>query len=314
MFSTPFCALFAALLAAGALAQSPACDAVTSRIPCGEPNDGEAFCTAKKCCWNAGGANETACFFPSNGVALTHIHVVQSCHLDVGYAGFATEILNRWFTQFFPRAYALGLALDALGGHERLRFMAQSYVVSLYVDCPPGMGLACPTAAELANFTAAVKAGYITWHAFPFNGELELADEGMISAGVQMTWALDDAFGQPRKRVLSQRDVPGTTLGALPLLQRAGVSAISIGANGGVRPAAVPRVFMWHHAASGTSMPTLYHQGGYGGIALEDVVYVPGSSHGLVLDWRGDNVREPPRPHLGQVHLCFLPAHAPRAL
>jgi len=155
------------------------------------------------------------------------------------------------------------------------------------------MGLICPTAEALSNFTKAVKAGYITWHAFPFNGELELADESMIDFGVKMTWELDDAFGQTRKTVLSQRDVPGTTLAAIPILLRAGVKAISIGANGGVRPAAVPRVFMWHDTLSNTSIPTLYHQGGYGGIAVEDIVFVPGSPHGLALDWRGDNAGPP---------------------
>lgn len=64
----------------------------------------------------------------------------------------------------------------------QLHFMAQSWIVSLYLDCPPGIpGLMCPTAAARANFTDAVRRGYITWHAFPHNGELELADAGLIS-------------------------------------------------------------------------------------------------------------------------------------
>lgn len=85
----------------------------------------------------------------------------------------------------FPRALALGLNLTALGGEEQLKFTAQapvldtiavadlatqfffvlcgrvqSYIVSLFLDCPPNIpGLPCPSPAEVANFTQAGKPG-----------------------------------------------------------------------------------------------------------------------------------------------------------
>ena len=37
----------------------------------------------------------------------------------------------------------------------------------------------------------------------------------------------------------------------------------------------------------------LYHPYGYGGITLEDAVFLPGSPTALVLDWRGDNAGPP---------------------
>ena len=51
--------------------------------------------------------------------------------------------------------------------------MFQTWVVSMYLDCPPGMGLHCPNATAVARFERAVAKGDITWHAFPHNAELE---------------------------------------------------------------------------------------------------------------------------------------------
>ena len=69
----------------------------------------------------------------------------------------------------------------------------------------------CPTKTELANFTAAVKRGDITWHAGPMNMQAENADETLFQFGLSLSNRLDKMFGITRKmRVLSQRDVPGT--------------------------------------------------------------------------------------------------------
>ena len=46
-----------------------------------------------------------------------------------------------------------------------------------------------------------------------------------------MTFALDERFGQPRKTVLSQRDVPGLARALIPVLKAKGVAGISIGAH-----------------------------------------------------------------------------------
>ena len=53
----------------------------------------------------------------------------------------------------------------------------------MFLDCPPGIpGLICPSAGEVANFTDAVARGYITWHAYPFNGEVELLEPSLLTA------------------------------------------------------------------------------------------------------------------------------------
>ena len=284
--------LFAAALASSFVAAQPEqCASVKSRAPCGQTTDSEADCLLKQCCYAKDA--DYPCFYAAEAVPIKTVHVIQACHLDVGYSGTMQQVINSYLSQFFAQAYALGLQLDARGGPERLRFMAQSWIVNLFLNCPPNAGLLCPSPAAIANFTDAVKRGYITWHAFPFNGELELGDASLLAAGVSLTHSLDAQFGLPPKATYSQRDVPGVTRAALPTLWQAGVRALSIGVNGNSMPAVAPRAFVWEDVASGTRMPVLLHPGGYGGIGAEEVIVLPGLEHAMVYSWRGDNSGPP---------------------
>jgi hypothetical protein len=118
-------------------------------------------------------------------------------------------------------------------------------------------------------------------------------DRDLFLAAFDVTHALDARFGLPPKATMSQRDVPGTTRGVVPLLASAGVRAFSIGANGASTPPFVPRAFVWRDAASGATLPTMVHPYGYGGLADEDAVRVPGLGHVLVTEWEGDNQGPP---------------------
>lgn len=211
-----------------------------------------------------------------------------------GYADTTSNILNKWFHTFFPQALKLGLELDARGGRERLHFMAQSWIVSLFLDCPPNiLGLVCPTPQEVSDFERAVTAGYITWHALPWNGEPELMSRDMFDAALNLTFTLDDRFALPHKATVSQRDVPGMTRAVLPALAAAGVRAVTIGANPFSTPPSVPRAFLWRDVASGIALPTMLHPRAYGGISYDDAVIIPGLAHAIVFDWRGDNAGPP---------------------
>ena len=54
-------------------------------------------------------------------------------------------------------------------------------------------------------------AGDIFWHAMPFNTQVELLDAPLLQYAVEMTHELDDRFGQPPKRTMSQvAPAPGT--------------------------------------------------------------------------------------------------------
>lgn len=221
---------------------------------------------------------------------ITTVHVVQGCHLDVGFANSAVGIINLWFDSHFPNAIKVANQLrNSPHTAARLRFTAQSYVVSLYLDCPPGMGLHCPTPDQVAAFEAAVQQGDITWHAFPFNAELELYNPTFVDEGVALTHNLDARFGLPPKITLSQRDVPGTTQSAIPVLRRNGVQAVNVGVNGASGYPQVPKAFVWADPDSGESLYAMWHPRGYGGYSVDEAVIVPGLTHALVTDWNGDN-------------------------
>lgn len=128
----------------------------------------------------------------------------------------------------------------------------------------------------------------VSRHAFPHNAELEMMDPSLIEAGLALTWALDRRFNLPEKQTLSQRDVPGMTRALVPLLSKAGVTAISIGANDGSTPPSVPNIFQWVDAASNTSLLGLFVWPGYGSLKNDPVV-VNTSTHALVYNWNGDN-------------------------
>ena len=91
---------------------------------------------------------------PNNDVKV--VHVINSCHLDIGFADSSQGIINRYFDHHFPLAAAEGKQFRSgklKGPHPKnLNFMFQSWVVSMYLDCPTGMGLHCPTAAQVADF------------------------------------------------------------------------------------------------------------------------------------------------------------------
>jgi len=292
----PLAALLAALAAAAAAprAAPAACAAVTAPSPCGQASDSPERCAFKGCCYDA--ARAYPCFYPGADAApITHVHVVQASHFDAGFAYTIAGVLNLWWYTHFPRAFALGTALAASNPNAvGLHFTAQCWLVDMFLHCPPGVaGLACPTTAQVAQLNASVAAGWLTWHAFPFNSEAELHSPDLLAAGVAACHALDDAYGFPRKATFSQRDVPGTTRAVGAQLLAAGVTALSIGVNGASTPPFVPRAFNWLDAASGRSIFAMVHPYGYGGTGAEDAVLVPGLGHAMVTAWRGDNAGPP---------------------
>jgi hypothetical protein len=284
--------LLLARVAAAAPPSAAQCAAITSPAPCGQVGDSQAVCEVKGCCYDASFTTSPCFYGGGNAVPITTVLVVEASHFDAGFADSTTGILMRWWWQHFPRAWLIGSNLTASGGPgaPQLKFTTQSWILSLFFDCPQNVpGLVCPTPELIANVTSAINAGYLTWHAWPHNGEYELLDDFMIEQGFALTHRLDDTFAQPHKATVSQRDVPGMTRGAIPVLLQNGIRAVSVGVNGASTPPKVPRAFIWRDEASNTSIPAMWHPYGYGGIDFEDAVILPGLSTAVVFDWRGDN-------------------------
>ncbi len=70
-------------------------------------------------------------------------------------------------------------------------------------------------------------------------------DADLLAFGVRHTHDLDRAFGLPPKITASQRDVPGLTRTAVPVLAYQGVKAISGGRKGRGQEGVEPGWCLW---------------------------------------------------------------------
>ena len=224
---------------------------------------------------------------PSPLAANGTVHVVFSSHLDVGFTNLSASVIQRYFDVYFP--LAVNLTRSLRNSSTPYLYMTHAYLLSLMFDCPPHMGFTCPPPTLLSDVASAVQAGDITFHAFPFNSELEFYTQHLFEAGLNATFDLADRLhrvgGHPT--VISQRDVPGTTIGIVPTMARNGVKAISIGANPGAPPAVVGTISRWVHGDDEVYL--LFHGGDYGGIQVSDAVIIPGFDHILLMQWNVDN-------------------------
>jgi hypothetical protein len=77
-------------------------------------------------------------------------------------------------------------------------------------------------------------------------------------SSVDLTSLLTRRWNVVRKRMTySQRDVPGLTRAAIPLLAKAGVKGVTVGENGACAPVNVPPIFLWRDNATGTEVIAL---------------------------------------------------------
>ena len=120
------------------------------------------------------------------------VHLVSSNHLDVGFAGSVPEVINFYFGNatsdgYFAEAAKTANELKSSSGAERLVFTTHSYLVSLFLDCPPRLGINCPDAATRGLVLDALRSGDIVMHAFPFNAELATLESTLFEAGLDLT-------------------------------------------------------------------------------------------------------------------------------
>lgn len=178
------------------------------------------------------------------------------------------------------------------------RPLTQSWLLSLFFDCPQNMDLVCPSPDTVARMERAIRRGQVTWHAMPFNAQVELFDKQLLNEALNLTLSLDEKFDLPPKITMSQvrraqphidfarncielhvqrshsklsiclppalqRDVPGLTSAAIPILKSRGVKGISVGVNGASAPPRVPhnRPFFWKDPGSKEQLIALWHPG-----------------------------------------------------
>ena len=159
------------------------------------------------------------------------VYVIFKTHLDVGYTDLAKNVVGKYIESYIPKAIDIGYALKDT--ETPFVWTVGSWLVweALKHD-------------KDGKVERAVKDGLIAWHALPYTSHTEIMSAKLFNYGLSLSAKLDKRFGK-KTHAAKMTDVPGHTIGAVPLMARAGIDFLHIGINTAAAPADVPPLFKW---------------------------------------------------------------------
>jgi hypothetical protein len=203
------------------------------------------------------------------------IHVVFKTHLDIGFTDHASRVRAQYHERFIPQAIETGEHFFAENPEEK-QFIWTTGAWLIWDH------LNSQLKERVARLERAIEQGLIAWHALPFTTHTELMSPELFRAGLSYGQELDRRFG--RKTIAAKMtDVPGHTLGMVPLLAEAGVRFLHLGVNTASPVPDVPDVFRWR-APGGEEIVVMY-QKSYG-----ETHFPKGFSEGLSFAHTSDNI------------------------
>lgn len=185
---------------------------------------------------------------------IKQVIVVFKTHLDIGFTGYAKDVLQQYCTNFIPAAVKLAFEVNT---PEKKKFVwtVGSYLIKYYLEN------AEPAAASLLE--EAIRLGYVRWHGLACTTHTELMDQGLLSYNVSISKALDKKF-QMKTIAAKMTDVPGHTIGLVPVLAENGIEYLHLGVNASSRVPSVPLFFRWR---LGSQEIVVNYAGDYGDAA-----------------------------------------------
>ncbi|MGT2462274.1 DUF5054 domain-containing protein [Sinomonas atrocyanea] len=210
------------------------------------------------------------------------VHVVYKTHLDLGFTDYAPTVVRKYLDHYIPGAIALANQLADRGGSEQFVWTTGSWLIRHYLDNVPD--------EQRKVMEAAIRNGHIAWHGLPCSTHTELMDEGLAEYGISIARSLDAEFG---KRTIAGKmtDVPGHTLGLVPIMARSGLKYLHIGVNSGSAMPEVPRTFLWR--APGGEEIVVNYDAAYGAARPGEALTVPGLADALYVAHTSDNLGPP---------------------
>ncbi|MDR3186379.1 MAG: DUF5054 domain-containing protein [Christensenellaceae bacterium] len=190
---------------------------------------------------------------------MPKVIVVSKTHMDLGYTDYVSVIKDKYINSFIPRAIETARALNT---KEEKKFVwtTGSWIIK--------EALSTSNSSLKALIFDALRNGDISPHALPFTTHSELLDYDTFDYGLSIVDEIDAITG--RKTIAAKlTDVPGHTIGILPLLARHNIKLLHIGVNGASALPNVPSCFLWKH---GDSEIVVIYSGDYGGVFKTDVV------------------------------------------
>lgn len=178
------------------------------------------------------------------------VYVVSKTHLDLGYTDLAENVLKRYVEEFIPKAVKIAADVNADG--KKFVWTLGAWIID--------RALRDDNAERVASLEAACARGDIVPHAMPFTVQSELMDERLADDALDVVHSLDGRFG--RKTIAAKMtDVPGHTIGIVPVLARHGIKLLHIGVNKSSAVPQVPRCFVWKY---GEAEVIVIYEGSYG--------------------------------------------------
>ncbi|WEK02796.1 MAG: DUF5054 domain-containing protein [Candidatus Devosia phytovorans] len=187
-------------------------------------------------------------------MAVPTIHLVFKTHLDIGFTDHAAPVRRQYHEQFIPQAIATGEHFFA----ENPEAPAFIWTTGAWLIWDH---LQSQDAARVRRLERAIERGLIAWHGLPFTTHTELMSPALFRAGLSYAEELDQRFGNTTIAA-KMTDVPGHTLGMVPLLAAAGIRFLHLGVNTASPVPDVPPIFVWR-APDGAEVVVMY-QASYG--------------------------------------------------
>ena len=182
------------------------------------------------------------------------IHLIFKTHLDIGFTDHAARVRQQYHDQFIPQAIATGEHFFA----ENPRQPAFIWTTGAWLIWDH---LNSQDPARVSRLERAIERGLIVWHALPFTTHTELMSPALFRAGLSYAQELDRRFGKSTIAA-KMTDVPGHTLGMVPLMAEAGIRFLHLGVNTASPVPEVPPIFRWR-APDGSELVVMY-QASYG--------------------------------------------------
>lgn len=214
------------------------------------------------------------------------VHLVFKTHLDIGFTDLDERVRAQYHDRFIPQAIATGEHFHAENPDEP-SFIWTTGAWLIWDHLETG------SPDQRRQLERAIGRGLITWHALPFTTHTELMSPALFRAGLSYAEELDGRFGR-RTTAAKMTDVPGHTLGMVPLLAEAGVRFLHLGVNTASPVPDVPPVFRWR-APDGSEIVVMY-QGSYGATDFPE-----GAGTGLAFAHTNDNIGPQTVPQVAEV-------------
>ncbi|MET9344887.1 DUF5054 domain-containing protein [Nonomuraea sp. NPDC003804] len=228
---------------------------------------------------------------------IATIHVVFKTHLDIGFTAPAHDVIAKYADRYLPRAIDLAEELDRRGGPARFVWTTGSWLIDHVLRT------GAPALRERLDM--ALRAGSIRWHALPLTTHTELMDPSLAAFGTSISQSLDARYGR-RTLAAKMTDVPGHTIGLVPVLADAGIEYLHLGVNGASAVPDVPEFFRWR--APGGAEVVVNYARSYGSEGT-DIAVVPGGSDALYLAHTGDNDGPPDAAEIEELFASLASAH-----